>query len=178
MEFGVALGGTAILLSSELEERRFHGFDVFGMIPPPSEKDESDSHARFKAIREGKSRGLGEDKYYGYMDDLYQKVIRNFENFGLHVDQNKINLHKSLFEESVHFKSDDVAALAHIDCDWYEPVRFCMESVSSIMPSGGIIIIDDYNDYLGCKNAVKDTISSDRSLIIEATFPHAIVRKS
>lgn len=35
LEFGVALGGSAICLASELDpSRRFVGFDLFGMIPP------------------------------------------------------------------------------------------------------------------------------------------------
>jgi hypothetical protein len=40
LEFGIALGGSAICLASEIGDgRRFLGFDVFGTIPPPSERD-------------------------------------------------------------------------------------------------------------------------------------------
>src|SRR5688572_13192838 len=35
-EFGVALGGSAILISNAAEGRQFHGFDVFGLIPEPT----------------------------------------------------------------------------------------------------------------------------------------------
>ena len=37
-EFGIALGGSAIVLARHARHfgRRFHGFDVFGMIPPPA----------------------------------------------------------------------------------------------------------------------------------------------
>jgi asparagine synthase (glutamine-hydrolysing) len=48
LEFGVALGGSAALLASRASvEHPFHGFDVFGMIPPPkSEKDDQMSRDR------------------------------------------------------------------------------------------------------------------------------------
>ena len=37
LEFGVALGGSSVLLARHASpERQFHGFDVFGLIPPPS----------------------------------------------------------------------------------------------------------------------------------------------
>src|SRR3546814_7441415 len=52
VEFGVALGGSAILLARETSEaRRFFGLDVFAMIPPPtSEKDDPKSKTRYEAI--------------------------------------------------------------------------------------------------------------------------------
>src|SRR4051812_25309303 len=40
---GCALGGSAILIGlNKAEERKLFIYDVFGMIPPPSEKDEED----------------------------------------------------------------------------------------------------------------------------------------
>src|SRR5688572_17220548 len=49
IECGIAAGGSAILLASSLPPgRRFKGYDVFGMIPPPSERDESDAHRRYR----------------------------------------------------------------------------------------------------------------------------------
>jgi asparagine synthase (glutamine-hydrolysing) len=43
IEFGVALGGSTVLLAREASaERRFYGLDVFGMIPEPtSTKDDA-----------------------------------------------------------------------------------------------------------------------------------------
>src|SRR3546814_5039726 len=76
VEFGVALGGSAILLARETSEaRRFFGLDVFAMIPPPtSEKDDPKSKTRYEAIASGQAQGLNGDPYYGYRDDLYEHV--------------------------------------------------------------------------------------------------------
>jgi len=51
LEFGVALGGSGIILAhSAAPPKRFAGFDVFAMIPPPtSEKDDQKSKDRFAA---------------------------------------------------------------------------------------------------------------------------------
>jgi len=59
MEFGVALGGSSICIASELDAgRSFFGFDLFGMIPPPSERDGPGTQARYETIKSGKSRGI------------------------------------------------------------------------------------------------------------------------
>ena len=88
-EFGMALGGSAIVLATHARRRGrgFHGFDVFGMIPPPtSEKDDDKSRDRYRKIATGESKGLGGDLYYGYRDDLYADVCRSFTRFGLEID--------------------------------------------------------------------------------------------
>ena len=61
IEFGVALGGSAILIATAAKgKRRFLGFDVFGLIPEPSsEKDDETSRRRFKEIVAGASPGIG-----------------------------------------------------------------------------------------------------------------------
>src|SRR5262245_22344343 len=41
LEAGVALGGSSILLAAQMgRDRSFRGYDVFGQIPPPSERDD------------------------------------------------------------------------------------------------------------------------------------------
>jgi O-methyltransferase len=72
LEFGVALGGSAIVLAgiAGLAHRRFYGFDVFEMIPAPtSEKDDEKSKQRYNLIASGKSEGIGGDLYYGYRNN-------------------------------------------------------------------------------------------------------------
>ncbi|MEP3231934.1 MAG: TylF/MycF/NovP-related O-methyltransferase [Hyphomicrobiales bacterium] len=39
LEMGIALGGSGIVLASIMGERDFYGYDVFGLIPPPSDVD-------------------------------------------------------------------------------------------------------------------------------------------
>jgi asparagine synthase (glutamine-hydrolysing) len=178
-ELGVALGGSAIYIASRLgRKRRFHGFDVFGMIPPPSERDGNDSRARYDVIASHKSSGIGGDEYYGYVDNLYEKVVDNFSRFSMDVDGKRISLHKGLFEDTLKFGENDKIALAHIDCDWFDPVLFCVSKISPALSPGGVMIIDDYNYYEGCRKAIHHHLAMDKTLSLVRTMPHAILRKT
>src|SRR5690606_26952959 len=62
IEAGCALGGSAIALGkAKKNTRKFRLYDAFGMIPPPSDKDDADVHARYEEIKSGKSKGIGGD---------------------------------------------------------------------------------------------------------------------
>ncbi len=159
LEFGVALGGSAVLLAKRARAagRRFWGFDVFGMIPPPtSERDDEKSKARYDVIASGRSEGIGGTQYYGYRPDLYGEVCATFNRHGIPPDGTSVRLVKGLFEQT--WSSYDAAPIAfvHVDCDWYDPVRFCLEAVADKLVRGGAVVLDDYNDYGGCKTAVDE----------------------
>lgn len=176
-EFGIALGGSSIVIASHRGKRKFAGYDVFGRIPEPTSNDGADAHKRFEVIKSGQSKGLSGRPYYGYQGDLYEQVSNSFGAFGMAVDQRDISLHKGLFEETYSPKPDQKYALIHIDCDWYDPVYFCLTQSSPFLSPGGVILVDDYNDYDGCRKAVDFVLGEDGTLILDRTLPHAVLRK-
>ena len=92
IENGCALGGSSIVISKHKQAARpFFVYDVFGLIPSPGEKDTPDVHDRYKEIVEGKSKGIGGDVYYGYQDDLLQKVKENFRSNGVDVQSSNVH---------------------------------------------------------------------------------------
>lgn len=164
LEFGVALGGSTVLIASHAKKakRRFAGFDVFATIPPPtSEKDDDKSRDRYKVIAEGQSRGLGGDEYYGYMPDLYDRVAAAMARYGYPVDGENVQLVKGLFEETWPTFNAGPIAFAHVDCDWYDPVKYCLEAIDPHMQPGGVVLIDDYNDYGGAKTATDEFLAGN-----------------
>jgi asparagine synthase (glutamine-hydrolysing) len=161
LEFGMALGGSAIVLAGHARGhgRGFHGFDVFAMIPPPtSEKDDEKSRERYQTIADGRSKGLGGDVYYGYRDDLYGDVCRSFSRHGLEVDGATVRLHRGLFEHTLPKAGIERVAFAHIDCDWYDPVAYCLNSIAECIEPHGAIVLDDYHDYGGCRAATDEFV--------------------
>jgi len=176
-EFGVALGGSAILIATAASQRQFHGFDVFAMIPEPtSDKDDEKSKKRYDKIRSGKSAGIDGQLYYGYRSDLFSQVKDSFARHELPVGENGIHLHKGLFEDTWPTARVNSLALAHIDCDWYDPVRYCLQVIAPKLSRGGVIIIDDYHDYGGCKTAVEEFLNQNPSFMFE-DGPNPILRR-
>lgn len=135
LEAGCALGGSSILMASLKGERPLFIYDVFGMIPPPTEEDTQDVHDRYRTIVEGKSQGIGGDKYYGYESNLFEVVQSNLKSFGIDCDTQSVSLVKGLIQETM--KIDQPVAFAHIDVDWYDPVKTCLERIFPNLVVGG-----------------------------------------
>lgn len=114
IEAGCALGGSSILIGSvKNQERILNIYDVFGMIPPPSDNDTEDVHERFEIISQGRSAGIGNNKYYGYENDLLNIVKNNFREFDIDPEKNNISFIKGLLQDTMHFNQP--IAFAHID---------------------------------------------------------------
>lgn len=179
-EFGVALGGSAIMIANAAAaaHQRFFGFDVFGLIPPPtSDKDDAKSKDRYEMIASGQATGIGGDLYYGYRDDLYNHVINAFHNNGLAVDGRSISLVKGLFENTLPTTDTGRVAFCHIDCDWYNPVKFCLDQIAPRLAPSGLILLDDYHDYGGCAQATNEFLNANPDFSLW-DGPNVIVRRT
>lgn len=179
LEFGVANGGSAVFLArrARAQARHFMGFDLFGQIPPPGPNDPPEAHERHAAIREGRSEGLNGATYYGYEADLYGKVSALMGRFGVAPDGNAIVLVKGLFEDTVPGGLPDAVALAHVDCDWYEPVKLCLAELAPRMGKGAAIVLDDYADWEGCRTAADEFLAANKKFELARTAPNALIRR-
>jgi hypothetical protein len=155
IEAGCAMGGSALVLASaKARERPLYVYDAFGMIPPPSDHDGQDAHERYAIIKGGHSPGIGGDLYYGYQENLYETVTQIFEDFSLALEANNIHLIKGFYQHTLHLTAPVV--LAHIDCDWYDSVMTCLERITPRLVRRGVLVIDDYSAWSGCKRAVDE----------------------
>ena len=160
IEAGCALGGSAIVMTAaKASTRSLVIYDTFGTIPPPSENDETDSKDRYEKIIKGEAKGLGGDAYYGYLPDLLKKVKESFSSANYPPEENALVFIEGLYESTLH--PQEPVALAHIDCDWFDSVMVCLERITPFLPQGGILVIDDYYHWSGCKKAV-DEFFKDR----------------
>ena len=117
----------------------------------------------------------GPTRTYGYMDNLYDLVVENFARFGQPVDGRRVTLHKGFFEETLYPASP--VAFAHIDCDWYDPVKLCLERIVPRLAEGAHVVLDDYNDYGGCRRAVDEFLVANAGLDIIARAPNLVFRR-
>ncbi len=160
LEAGVARGGSAITMAAAKSNgRRMKVYDVFGMIPPPGEKDGADVHRRYAKILRGASKGIGGETYYGYRDGLLAEVTESFTRYGVPIADNHVELIKGPFEKTL--RVDEPIALAHLDGDWYASTMTCLTRIAPMLAIGGRIVIDDYDTWSGCRAAV-DEYFADR----------------
>ena len=174
IEAGCALGGSAIVLAKAKQpERPLFVHDVFGMIPPPSDDDGSEVHARYKTIASGKAKGLGGDLYYGYQENLRLRVAENFAECGIDLRKRHVRLIEGLFQDTLDPAGP--VALAHVDGDWYESVKVCLERIWPALSPGGVIVVDDYHDWSGCRKATDEFLAGRRDVRVEhLRRPHLI----
>ncbi|GAA4838063.1 hypothetical protein GCM10023221_14340 [Luteimicrobium xylanilyticum] len=163
VECGTARGGSAIVLASaKAPERPMVVYDVFGIIPAPSDRDGGDVHERYETIVGGRAHGPGGELYYGYRNDLYGEVVDSFVRLGYELEANSISLVKGLFQDTI--AGDTPVALAHLDGDWYESTKTCLERLAPRLVRGGRLVVDDYFSWSGCRDAVEDFLAQDRGL--------------
>jgi hypothetical protein len=76
--------------------------------------------------------------------------------------------------EAVHVLEGDISttfpailvppvAVLRVDVDWYRSTFQCLEKFWDHVVPGGLIILDDYYDWEGCRKAVHDFLSARRA---------------
>ena len=159
VETGCGLGGSSICMSLfKNPNKKLSIYDVFGTIPEPSEKDGKDVHKRYLEIKKGNAKGINGDIYYGYKENLLDEIKNSFKSFDIDINKSNINFIKGLYQDTL--KIDSKISFAHIDCDWYESVYTSLKEIVPNLSKGGIITLDDYYAWSGCKlatyNYIKD----------------------
>ena len=176
VEAGTARGGSAIVMATaKSRERAMKVYDVFGMIPPPSEHDGPDVHERYARITAGEAKGVGGETYYGYRDDLYDEVTESFARLGVPVGEHGVELVRGLFEDTIDL--DEPVAFAHLDGDWYESTMTCLTRIAPLLVPGGRIVLDDYYAWSGCRTAVDEYFAGRDGFRLEQRAKLHVIRE-
>lgn len=171
VECGVGLGGSGVVLAS-LSRRPYHGYDVFGMVPPPGGGDAFDAHARYHQIVGGQVRGPGGDPYFGYRRDLIGTVTDTFARFGLR----EVTLHQGRFEETLHPQAP--VALAHVDCEWHDAVAVCLARLEPWLGRGAVVVVDDYFAFAGVRTATDAFVAQHPEFEVLRSPEHLVLRRT
>jgi hypothetical protein len=145
VECGTARGGSAALLGLAMKDcgldRILWVFDTFAGLPPPTVADpDYEIAVRYT----GTSRGELAD------------VTSLFERLGIRAHARLV---KGRFEETLPRCEVGAIAVLHIDGDWYESVKVCLDTLYDRVSSGGIIQIDDYGHWEGARKAVDEFLA-------------------
>jgi O-methyltransferase len=178
IEAGVAMGGSAcIIAKTKHRTRELHLFDVFDMLPPPSETDGPRAMEVYQYFRSGAVECLADVNYVAHAHDMLSFARKTMHQLG--VDPDALNIHfvKGLYADTLHI--DRPVAFAHIDCDWYDSVTLCIARIADHVSPGGVMLFDDYHSFEGCRRAVDAWLAADtRFKIIHSDWTVAVERSA
>ena len=142
VECGTAKGGSAALLALALDasgsDRLLWIFDTFEGMPEPSAND-PDLHLA--------------EKYVGTCRGTIEEVTTLFRELDV---LQRTRMVKGMFQDTLSAAPIERIALLHIDGDWYDSVKACLQHFYDRVSPGGIVQIDDYGYWEGARKAVDD----------------------
>jgi hypothetical protein len=142
VECGCARGGSAALMA--LTQQRLAGhrpiwlFDTFEGLPAPTADDPDFEIA---------------DLFTGTCQASVEEVQDLFERLQL---AEGVHLIKGLFQDTLPPAEVREIAVLHIDGDWYDSVKTCLENLYDRVTPRGIIQFDDYGYWKGARKAVDE----------------------
>ena len=162
VECGVWKGGAVGLMAlSQLKfggdtRRIIHLFDSFKGLPKAHPKDDRKAQAWFGTQVGGI---IEESNVLKANISVCKKLL--IDKIGYPTDY--ISFHKGWFQETIPLARKSGAlkkiALLRLDGDLYESTKTCLEYLWDLVVPQGIIIIDDYAYFEGCKKAVDEFFS-------------------
>jgi O-methyltransferase len=159
IEFGVARGGSAMLIALTLkdlgvEDRDIYLYDLFGTRPKYGEWDVE--------MHSGKSVG----DYYALVDQGDRDAMKNWEFYSeaevmqnlrsTGYNPNRIHLIRGDVCETLNDFSHTEVALMRLDTDFYESTKHELTSLYPKLSKNGVMIIDDYGHWLGARRATDE----------------------
>jgi predicted O-methyltransferase YrrM len=155
VECGTAKGGSAALLGLSMKNsgasRTLWVFDTFEGIPPPTLADPDFEVASL---------------YTGSFRGELEMVRTLFDRLGL---ADCAHFVKGRFQDTVPACDTGPIAVLHIDGDWYESVKVCLDTFYDRVSRGGIVQIDDYGHWEGARKATDEFLST-RGLNLELQY--------
>ncbi len=166
VECGVWKGGAVGLMAyvsraTGNTDRALHLFDAFQDICAPNPEVDGE-------------RALSESARYGeYQRDKVVVLTGIYDSLGGHgsveacrevvvgkagYPEDKVHFHVGWFQDTVQEASARIGpiALLRLDGDWYESTKTCLEGLYDNVVPGGIVILDDYLAYEGCRRATDE----------------------
>jgi len=156
VECGVWRGGSAMammyrLLELQDQSRSFYLYDTYEGMSEPTQEDKS--YNGVSAEKQLKSSKKSEQSDIWAFSPL-DKVKQNVQATNYPMDQ--VHFVKGKVEETIPDQVPEKIALLRLDTDWYESTKHEMEHLFPRLVQGGVIIIDDYGHWQGCRKAIDE----------------------
>ena len=160
-ECGVWRGGSVLAMILTLQElgvsdRDIHLYDTFEGMTEPTEHDVSPVSE--PALETWKRSERSDRRPWQELFDpeLFneEQVRAKLLSTGYPADH--LHFIKGPVEETLPVHAPAQLALRRLDTDWYESTRHELEHLYPRLMDGGVLIVDDYGHWAGCRRAVDE----------------------
>lgn len=160
-ECGVWRGGSILVMIGALQrhgvsDRDIYLYDTFEGMTLPTEADTSAFDGSALSTwrnAEGESRKAWEPYFRAEVFSLDQ-VKELIASTGYPAD--RVHFVVGKVEDTLPAQAPDEIALLRLDTDWYESTKHELEHLYPKIVSGGVLVIDDYGHWDGCRRAVDE----------------------
>jgi O-methyltransferase len=155
VECGVWKGGSSAIMALAVQnagqKRHLHLFDSFEGLPEPAAIDGEEAAAYSGGRNQGKLVTL--DQCTAELDGVRHLILDEIK-----VPPKLAHFHVGWFQNTIPIDARQLGpiALLRLDGDWYESTKICLENLYPLLSSGGIIIMDDYWTWEGCRKATDE----------------------
>ena len=155
---GGAMAAVGLVLQDEAARRPLYLFDTFEGMTQPSPADQGFDGSSAAAIFQHRETGSGgSDWCRSPLEDVQSTLL----SMGLAAED--FACVKGRVEDTIPARFPEAEiALLRLDTDWYESTRHEMQHLFPRLVAGGVLIIDDYGDWMGARKAVDEYLASHR----------------
>lgn len=164
-ECGVWRGGSVLAMILTLQElgvddREIHLYDTFEGMTAPTAADTSRFDQPASEAWEQTGGRPWEMLFDGETNS--ERAVRELLH-GTGYPPERIHLVAGPVEETVPAAAPEQLALLRLDTDWYESTLHELRHLYPRLSEGGVLIIDDYGHWDGCRRAVDEYFAQEAS---------------
>ena len=150
-------------------------YDTFEGMPAPDENDFSKrSGPAQKKFDDVKISDSASDWCRATLDDVQANIrIANYP-------ADKIHFIKGKVEDTIPAQMPNSIALLRLDTDWYASTKHELEHLFPLLIPGGVLIIDDYGHWEGCRKAVDEYFAAQakKPLLVRVDYTGRVAIKT
>lgn len=173
VECGVWKGGSMMviaktLLKMNVNDKDLYLFDTFSGMTKPSNIDVGvGTKEKASEIFEKEKTGDDTSNWIRASIEEVKKVVSK-----VGYNEKKLHFVEGKVEKTIPKNAPHEISLLRLDTDWYESTKHELIHLFPKLSKGGIIIIDDYDNWEGCRKAVDEYILNEKIPLLLVKIPN------
>jgi O-methyltransferase len=172
VECGVWQGGSMMAVAYALQalnrgDRDLYLFDTFEGMARPTDADVAYTGAT--ALPEFETKKTGQDSSEwcrASVEDVRTNLLRTA------YDKDRLKFIKGKVEDTIPDSAPNEISILRLDTDWYESTRHELIHLYPRLAKGGVLIIDDYGYWQGCRKAVDEYFAQQQEPMLLNRVDH------